>query len=472
MLGVIGRILVVAALLGASGDVQNLQEPPPTPNFSTGLLFSPPDEYKRLPLAGTPLMGVLPKAVDLSVSFPEPHSTGQGQQGSCVGWAVAYALKSHMEKVERKWDFGETTVFSPSYVYNVAKEPGDCKVGTYLTKALKYVQENGVARWSDFGYDESSCTRLPTPEMRQRALPFRILSYATANPSDVAELKSHLAVNEPVIIGMWVDPDFQRLCSGCVYQGIRSDPLGGHAVVVVGYDDQKGAFKIYNSWGSKWATKGYGWISYTAFSDTTPRTVIEAYVAQDVTEPLTLTSTDAAPSRKVSFEVVHRRFEPVGTKSVTVTTEDRHCSRNCEGEPTRKNYSTSLSADPGLMLNNPRLVCHGASCPWSGVLYVRLEQANQRAVGSWDVWSRPMTWELTAEQRRIVEVRREPNAVEAGTEFEIPGEENGPPPVIVWTDEAGARHRYEPGGDLPAGLSYLGRREVGGVPTFRFRFTR
>jgi C1A family cysteine protease len=50
--------------------------------------------------------------------------------------------------------------------------------------------------------------------------------------------------------------------------------VGGHAVVVVGYDDAKkiqntgggpkttGAFRIRNSWGKSWGDAGYGWLPY------------------------------------------------------------------------------------------------------------------------------------------------------------------------------------------------------------------
>jgi len=50
---------------------------------------------------------------------------------------------------------------------------------------------------------------------------------------------------------------------------------GGHAIVVVGYDDNMkiknniiggsestGAFQIRNSWGADWGQNGYGWLPY------------------------------------------------------------------------------------------------------------------------------------------------------------------------------------------------------------------
>ncbi|MEG1808824.1 MAG: C1 family peptidase, partial [Oscillospiraceae bacterium] len=38
--------------------------------------------------------------------------------------------------------------------------------------------------------------------------------------------------------------------------------LGGHALLIVGYDDAKRWFVIRNSWGRKWGDKGYGYMPY------------------------------------------------------------------------------------------------------------------------------------------------------------------------------------------------------------------
>jgi C1A family cysteine protease len=42
----------------------------------------------------------------------------------------------------------------------------------------------------------------------------------------------------------------------------------GHAMCVVGYDDNKygGAFEIQNSWGTDWGNDGYIWINYNDFA--------------------------------------------------------------------------------------------------------------------------------------------------------------------------------------------------------------
>ena len=64
-----------------------------------------------------------------------------------------------------------------------------------------------------------------------------------------------------------------------MYDNDDGDSRGYHAVVIVGYDDQRSAFKIANSWGTEWGIGGYGWIDYDA-SDTL---IVSSYVTQDMT---------------------------------------------------------------------------------------------------------------------------------------------------------------------------------------------
>jgi len=53
-----------------------------------------------------------------------------------------------------------------------------------------------------------------------------------------------------------------NLASGAVLTTFDGNSLGGHCYCIVGYDDDKGAFKFMNSWGTSWATAGFGYIAY------------------------------------------------------------------------------------------------------------------------------------------------------------------------------------------------------------------
>jgi C1A family cysteine protease len=42
--------------------------------------------------------------------------------------------------------------------------------------------------------------------------------------------------------------------------------LGGHAILAVGYDDEKELVIIRNSWGKDWGDAGYGYLPYDYFA--------------------------------------------------------------------------------------------------------------------------------------------------------------------------------------------------------------
>jgi hypothetical protein len=63
-------------------------------------------------------------------------------------------------------------------------------------------------------------------------------------------------------------------------------------MVVVGYNDDLGAFKLINSWGTGWSSSGFGWLSYSYF----PQVVREGFVAKDATNgPLPVPAPKPAP---------------------------------------------------------------------------------------------------------------------------------------------------------------------------------
>jgi hypothetical protein len=277
---------VVVLLFGSSASAQNER--------ATGLVFSDRSIYESIPLATRPLMGDLPPSVDLSRLFPNPGY--QGRQGSCVGWAVAYALKTFQEAQERSWSLNTTShQFSPAYIYNQIKlqEPptdtltpdeianlptGGCRAGSHLIDALDILTRTGVAPLSDFNYDATDCTKKPSQGLQQRSQEFAIASWRRVNVQDLIEVKSQIAGSFPVLIGIEVDDEFRSLTQGQIYRTFSGHSVGGHALVIVGYDDQLGAFKVINSWGITWGDAGFGWISYNAFR----QMVREGFVVQDI----------------------------------------------------------------------------------------------------------------------------------------------------------------------------------------------
>src|SRR5262249_22391836 len=96
-----------------------------TPSGNGGAQNVDPKEYASYPrgfyygdLLGAPGENpTLASSVDLSKDFPLPGN--QGQQYSCVGWALGYAIKTYQERVELGWSLeAPEHQFSPAYIYN------------------------------------------------------------------------------------------------------------------------------------------------------------------------------------------------------------------------------------------------------------------------------------------------------------------------------------------------------------------
>lgn len=221
----------------------------------------------------------LPSSADLSVDVPIPGN--QGGQGSCVGWAVAYAVKTYHERIERGWPLTDNRhVMSPAYVYNQIKVPGG---GAYFVDAFTLLVDQGVSSWAQMPYDPLDDRTQPSNRARAEAANYKIADWGTVLRNThavfVQEIKRHLVAGNPVLIGIPVYPDFDNLSeSNPVYDEDGGTSRGAHAVVIVGYDDRRQAFKIANSWGTDWGIGGYGWIDY----DASESLIWMAYVTRDV----------------------------------------------------------------------------------------------------------------------------------------------------------------------------------------------
>ena len=215
----------------------------------------------------------IPPAVSLLQYAPTRNS--QGQQGSCVGWANGYAARTILEAAATGKRPDET-IFSPAFVYNQIGNK-ECH-GSYTLDALTLLQYKGAALLKDFAYDESSCTRKPTEDELSQAANYKINGFTRISKSgdnydlDLDALKQNIAQGGVIVIGMMVPNSFSYLQGQELWEPESSERQnvtahGGHAMCVIGYDDNKygGAVQIMNSWGSDWGKDGIVWVKYADF---------------------------------------------------------------------------------------------------------------------------------------------------------------------------------------------------------------
>lgn len=237
-------------------------------NYKTGLL---PDTYNEIVehLETTATYTTLPTSVDNTSSFPAPGN--QGQQNSCVGWAVGYALKSGSECKKRGWTASSNNhKFSPAYIYNQINNGTDD--GAHILDALELIKTQGVCTLPYFAYSQNNYTKQPTAIQTANANLYKVSEYHSL--IGIRNIKEKISKNYGVVIGIEIYPDFTNLSpSNSIYDTISGSKQGEHAICLIGYDDSKGdngAFKFINSWGTDWGVGGYGWISYDTVVAATP----------------------------------------------------------------------------------------------------------------------------------------------------------------------------------------------------------
>lgn len=299
-----------------------------------GMLIESPEKLAGIPLASTPAGGTeLPASIDLSDKLPPVGN--QGMQNSCVAWAIAYALKSYEEKVES----GQQYKFSPSFIYNQINNGQNAP--TYVTDALNVLSQQGVCLYDDMPYDQNDWVSKPSEQSKLSAKKYRIDYWRKINHTDVKEVKAHLAAGYPVIIGAVVSDEFIR--NG---KDIWKDPgtqEGGHCMLLVGYDDNKNAFKVMNSWGTEWGDNGFGWIDYTLF--TNPQVIMYGFVAKDATTEQTdntVLNNNNNPNNNPS-QITHKEQERINEPKDNPTQYE-----NLDFKATNVQHNLSVPEEPDL----------------------------------------------------------------------------------------------------------------------------
>ena len=249
--------------------------------FSTGATLDPA-EYDKAevyePLTDN-VKAPLPERATLE-AFAPPR-LNQGQQGSCVAWASAYAARSIIQNHATGAQPSAQSAFSPSFLYNRIKiENSGCQ-GSYILRAMDDMLQRGAVPFSRFAYTDEDCERTPGPEEQQIAQRYKIKGYQRLSksddprsPVDMVAMKQYLAQGSPVVIGMMVGGTFMQGMEGQdawvpTESDMQMPGFGGHAMCVIGYDDYKfgdsGGFQIMNSWGPEWGRNGIAWVPYAVF---------------------------------------------------------------------------------------------------------------------------------------------------------------------------------------------------------------
>jgi len=258
--------------------------------YSTGAILDPAvyEQTSAKPVLLTRNYTSIPRSVSLRQFSPIPED--QGRYGTCTGWATAFAARTISESItlnRNNQRQSSENVFSPIHVYKghyfLRGINPTGHEGAIISHVLDFLKREGAVRRPGFELNMDFPLIMFTAYANSRRYPIsdyvRLFSNRNGVPGTINDrvlpVKKSISDHKPVIIGMNTPPSFYQTKDVWRPHENPNINFGGHAMCVIGYDDDKygGAFEVQNSWGTDWGERGYIWITYNDFA----RFVSEAY---------------------------------------------------------------------------------------------------------------------------------------------------------------------------------------------------
>ena len=206
---------------------------------------------------------ILPRKVDLRPGCPDVYD--QGSLGSCTANAIGGAYE--FDEMKQK----EAKHFTPSrlFIYYNEREMENSveeDSGASIGDGVASVHTIGVCKETDWPYDIAKFAEKPTSELYVKAKKHVSGKFHRLD-QNMFQVKTALIQGTPVMVGITLYDSFESQevsATGIVpMPNVKTEScLGGHAVLIVGYDDDKHQFIMRNSWGSTWGDKGYFYLPY------------------------------------------------------------------------------------------------------------------------------------------------------------------------------------------------------------------
>ncbi len=223
-------------------------------------------EYNAVPYQPKlQLLQLSPPKVDLRPSCPSVYD--QGALGSCTANAIG-GLFQFLSIKEKKESFVPSRLFI-YYNERVLEGTVNEDSGASLSDGMKVLSQLGAPHESMWTYNISKFRVRPNLSVYADGKKHLASQASKVDNTNLDTMRACLADGFPIVGGFTVYQSFETSTvarTGVVPMPSRREQiLGGHAVMVVGYDDSKNWFIVRNSWGTAWGDKGYFYIPYLYF---------------------------------------------------------------------------------------------------------------------------------------------------------------------------------------------------------------
>lgn len=214
-----------------------------------------------------------PKQFSLAADLPPVGD--QGETSACVGWSTAYYCYSTAIARQRKLTPEQRKdprfLFSPAFIWH-QYNGGDKEKGMHIYQAFDILAKQGCAPLADMPWSEKDIASQPDEQAKTHALKYKARQTVSlfkgkllGEEGDAEKLKNWLwETKQPFVIGIAVYNEFFKIPHDPDYvykpSEKKGECAGFHAICIVGYDEDKHAFLMVNSWTTAWGNKGFAWL--------------------------------------------------------------------------------------------------------------------------------------------------------------------------------------------------------------------
>lgn len=210
----------------------------------------------------------LPSKVDLRRQCPPVYN--QGTMGSCTGFAIAKGLGEFILKKQNRH-----TELSALYLYYMERKAAhqiNEDSGASIASGMRILDNLGCAPekehpypservWNDKEKMQEYLVMKPDSGDVKAGKSYRVQGLKPIN--SLRGIRNSVAKGMPVVFGIAIFDNFYSAKNGMIPMPTASSKFeGGHAVMCVGYDNEKQVLIMRNSWGADWGDDGYFYLPY------------------------------------------------------------------------------------------------------------------------------------------------------------------------------------------------------------------
>jgi len=206
----------------------------------------------------------------------------QGNLGSCTGQSIAGAIELLNKRNGKPTDVSRLFIY---YYERLILGTVNYDSGAYIRDGIKATNKYGASLESLWPHDIRKFRQEPINEAKTDGLKRKVTRYERV--ADFNGCIDALTNGYPVVIGFYVYESFMSATVARTgkmpYPNTKRERLlGGHAVLLVGYDKTKKVFIVRNSWGTSWGDRGY---FYMPFDVIKPNMSSDYWIIKDVNNP-------------------------------------------------------------------------------------------------------------------------------------------------------------------------------------------